>query len=139
MHESELRTTAEVLAVVDAFDSALRSRNRSTAEGVWALDRPDVSILGSAAGEEFDGPGAVAACLEALTSRSTTHGWRWLDRRVSVAGDVAWLIAEAFWVTNHADGTQTERPYRVTGVLLKRERGWQWVQYHGSEPLGAVG
>ena len=45
-------------------------------------------MLGSASGEEFDGPDAVRACLAALTSRPTAHGWRWVDRRVTVAGDV---------------------------------------------------
>jgi len=26
-----------------------------------------------------------------------------------------------------------ERPYRVTGVFVRRDEGWRWRQYHGSE------
>ncbi len=129
----------DVLKAIDAFDLALRSRDRAAAEAAWLLDREDVSILGSAAGEEFIGADAVRACLKALTSRSTAHGWRWVDRRVSVVGDVAWFIADAPWQTVQPDGSISERPYRVTGVLAFRDQCWRWCQYHGSEPLGSVG
>jgi len=129
----------EALAAVDAFDAALRARDLIAAEAVWALHRADVSILGSASGEEFIGPDAVRACLAALTSRPTAHGWRWVDRQVSVVGDVAWVLADAPWQTVHADGAVTERPYRVTGVLVRADGTWRWCQYHGSEPLGSTG
>jgi ketosteroid isomerase-like protein len=134
-----MQSNPEVLAAIDAFDSALRQRDRAAAEAAWSLDRDDVSILGSASGEEFMGPDAVRSCLAALTSRPTSHGWRWVDRQVSVLGDVAWLIADAPWQSIGPDGSVTERPYRVTGVLVRGSRGWQWCQYHGSEPLGSIG
>jgi len=128
-----------VMAAVDAFNAALRSRDLIAAEAVWALDKPDVSILGSASGEEFIGPDAVRTCLAALTSRQTAHGWRWVDRQVSVVGDVAWMMADAPWQTVHPDGAVSERPYRVTGVLVLVDGAWRWCQYHGSEPLGSTG
>ena len=133
------RRLTKPLAAVDAFDAALRARDLIAAEAVWALNRADVSILGSASGEEFIGPDAVRACLAALTSRPTAHGWRWVDRQVSVVGDVAWLLADASWQTVHADGAVTERPSRVTGVLVRADGTWRWCQYHGSEPLGSTG
>ncbi len=136
---NEEGAAVEVNSAIDAFDSALRTRSYAVAEAVWALHRDDVSIFGSAAGEDFRGPAAVRECLVALTSRTTAHGWRWVDRTVSVAGDVAWFTANAFWVTIHPDGSETERPYRVTGVLINGAHGWQWCQYHGSEPLGSIG
>ena len=134
-----MTVTEDVLAVVDAFDTALKTRDRDAAEAVWALNRDDVSILGSAAGEEFIGPQAVRSCLAALTSRQTAHGWRWAERRLSVVDDVAWLIADAPWQTVQPNGDTTERPYRVTGVLVRTGHGWKWCQYHGSEPLGSIG
>ncbi|MCY7303066.1 MAG: nuclear transport factor 2 family protein [Thermoleophilia bacterium] len=88
---------------------------------------------------QFIGRDAVRACLAALTSRPTAHDWRWVDRQISVVGNVAWLIADAPWQTVHPDGGVTERPYRVTGVFVHGEGGWRWSQYHGSEPLGSVG
>lgn len=129
----------DVLKAIDAFDAALKARDRVAAEAVWLLDRADVSILGSASGEEFIGPDAVRACLAALTSRPTSHGWRWTDRRVSVVDDVAWFIADAPWQTVQPDGAVSERPYRVTGVLVHADGRWRWTQYHGSEPLGSIG
>ena len=128
-----------VIAVVDAFDIALKQRDRVAAEAVWALDRADVAILGSASGEEFIGPDAVRACLAALTSRPTTHGWRWAERHIAIVSDIAWLLADAPWQTVQSDGAANERPYRVTGVLIRDGDGWQWCQYHGSEPLGTTG
>lgn len=129
----------DVLTTIDGFGAALRAQDLAAAEAVWALDRADSVILGSAAGEEFIGRDAVRACLAALTSRPTAHDWRWVDRQISVVGDVAWLIADAPWQTVHPDGGVTERPYRVTGVFVHGEGGWRWSQYHGSEPLGSVG
>jgi len=129
----------DVLAAVDAFGAALRARDVAAAEAVWLLERADVAILGSASGEQFIGQEAVRRCLTALTSRSTSHDWRWVDRRISVLGDVAWLIADAPWQTVQQDGSVSERPYRVTGVLVRGEGGWRWCQYHGSEPLGSIG
>jgi ketosteroid isomerase-like protein len=134
-----MATIDEVLATVDSFDAALRARDLRAAVATWALHRQDVSILGSAAGEVFIGPAAVRACLAALTSRPTCHGWRWVDRRVSVRDGVAWLVADAPWQSVQPDSTVTERPYRVTGVLVQDGHGWQWCQYHGSEPYGSVG
>ena len=134
-----MHSVDEVLAAVDAFDAALRARDRIAAEAVWSLDRADVSILGSASGEEFVGPDAVRACLAALTSRPTAHGWRWVDRQVSVVGGVAWLVADAPWQTLDRDGAVNERPYRVTGVLVRAAGRWRWCHYHGSEPLGSTG
>ena len=94
--------TAAVLAVVDAFDVALRSHDCEAAEAVWALDDPDIVILGSAPGEVFHGSN-VRDCLHALTSRLTAHGWRWVERRVT-SKDV-WLG----WLP-----TRTGRPLRRT-------------------------
>ncbi len=115
-----MTVTEDVLTVVDAFDTALKTRDRDAAEAIWALDRDDVSVLGSAAGEEFIGPQAVRSCLAALTSRQTAHGWRWAERRLSVLDDVAWLIADAPWQTVQPNGDTSERPYRVTGVLIRK-------------------
>ena len=129
----------DVLNAIDAFGAAPRERDRAAAEAVWSLDRADVSILGSASGEEFVGPDAVGACRAALTSRPTSHGWRWADRRVSVVDDVAWFIADAPWLTVQPDGAVSERPYRVTGVLVRADGRWRWTHYHGSEPLGSIG
>ena len=134
-----MRPVEDVLKAIDAFGAALRERDRAAAEAVWSLDRADVSILGSASGEEFIGPDAVRACLAALTSRPTSHGWRWVDRRVSVVDDVAWFIADAPWQTVQSGGAVSERPYRVTGVLVHADGRWRWTQYHGSEPLGSIG
>ena len=129
----------DVLTTIEAFGAALRAQDPTAAETVWSLDRADVAILGSASGERFIGPDAVRACLTALTSRPTSHDWRWVDRRISVVGDVAWFVADAPWQTVQPDGSVTERPYRVTGVLVHDEGGWRWCQYHGSEPLGSIG
>ena len=48
-------------------------------------------------------------------------------------GDVAWLFASGeVVVTDH--GADTRVPYRLTGVLERRNGAWKWRQFHGSEP-----
>ena len=45
-------------------------------------------------------------------------------------GDVAWLWLDGGLVL---DG-RSHRPYRITGVLERRQGRWIWSLFHGSEP-----
>ena len=81
--------------------------------------------MGSEADEVATGPDEIRHHLQRILARPVTYRWEWKSRKVSAAGSVAWLVADAL-----ASG----HPYRMTVVLEKRGGRWLVMQFHGSEP-----
>jgi uncharacterized protein (TIGR02246 family) len=122
-------TREEVLLALGELRAAVTERRL---EGVLALFAPDadVTLLGSSAGEIARGPLGIRAFLEWLFAGPLTISWEWDDVSVSAHGDVAWLWLEGGLVL---DG-RSDRPYRISGVLERRQGRWLWTLFHGSEP-----
>ena len=96
------------------------------------VDDPDVLIVGSEASEIEIGREQIAQMVKALSAGPAVR-FNWTQTRSGSHGDVAWLFASGdVVVTDH--GTDTRVPYRLTGVLERRNGAWKWRQFHGSEP-----
>ena len=95
---------------------------------------PDADILfqGSGAGELSVGPEQMKTFWEGIIKGPRTISFDWTDTRATAVGDVGWvhLIGE---MVNTADGKTTRRPYRITGILQKRNGVWKWRLFHGSQ------
>lgn len=126
---ADAQTREEVLLALGEFRAAVTERRL---EGVLALFAPDAdtTLIGSSTGEIARGPLEIRAFLERLLDRPQTIGWEWDDVSVSACGDVAWLWLEGALAL---DG-RSDRPYRITGVLERRQGRWLWTLFHGSEP-----
>lgn len=121
----------EVLALVDAFGEALNARN---ADASMALldDHPDLTIIPSEGVEAHRGPEAVREFLVAIYGGPRRYGWRWTDRWVSVAGDVAWFTAVGHEVVEEVDAARTI-PYCLTGTAVSDGASWRIRLLHASE------
>ncbi len=125
-----------MIEAVDALDEAFA---RHDVDGVLRLfaDDADVAFLGSARSEQAIGRDAVERLLRELLALPEVAGGTfaiaWTERRVRVAGDVAWIVAlgEATW---ESPRRTVQFPYRLTGILVRREGRWVWHTHHGSEP-----
>ena len=53
------------------------------------------------------------------------------DRRVSAAGNVAWIMGEGTYTLSTGGEAF---PYRLTGILERRRDRWLWQVFSGSEP-----
>jgi uncharacterized protein (TIGR02246 family) len=97
---------------------------------------PDGVLVGSEIGEVARGRDAVRSMIAIFHARPIRYTWRWerIDRRVE--NQQGWLFAEGAAVAEAPDGTRTERPYRLSGVLVHEEGCWRWTLFHGSEPRG---
>lgn len=95
-------------------------------------DDPDVVVIGSEARELEIGRDQIAQMITSLTSGPAVR-FEWTQTRSSSRGDVAWLFATGNVVITDK-GTSTRVPYRLTGVLERRNGAWKWRQFHGSEP-----
>jgi ketosteroid isomerase-like protein len=123
----------QVLGVLGAFNDQLAARDLGGVLGLFVSD-PDVTLVGSEAGEIAVGPGELRAFFERIFARAGTFRFEWRTCRVSAEGDVAWFFADAIAHYGEPEGVASV-PYRTTGVLKRRGDRWVLAHYHGSEPV----
>ena len=127
--QADAHTREEILLALGELRAAVSQRRL---EGVLTLFAPDadVTMIGSTTGEIARGPLEMRAFLERVFDGPQSVSWEWDDVSVSSCGDVARLWLEGALCL---DG-RSERPYRITGVLERRQGRWLWSLFHGSEP-----
>ena len=127
--QADAQTREEILWALGEFRAAVSQRRL---EGVLTLFAPDadITVIGSSTGEVARGPMEIRAFLERIFDGVQAVSWEWDDVSISAAGDVAWLWLEGALCL---DG-RSERPYRISGVLERRQDRWLWSLFHGSEP-----
>jgi ketosteroid isomerase-like protein len=127
--QADAQTREEILWMLGEFRAAVSQRRL---EGVLALFAPDAdaTLIGSAAGEIARGPIELRSFLDRTFRSAQTISWEWDDVSISCSGDVAWLWLEGALVL---DG-RSDRAYRISGVLERRQGRWIWMLFHGSEP-----
>jgi ketosteroid isomerase-like protein len=126
---ADAETREEVLLALGQMREAVSERRL---EGVLALFAPDAdaTLIGSSVGEIARGPMEMRPFLEQVFDSPQTISWEWDDVSVSASGDIAWLWLEGALVL---DG-RSDRAYRISGVLERRQGRWLWSLFHGSEP-----
>jgi ketosteroid isomerase-like protein len=127
--QADAQTREEVLLALGEFRAAVSERRL---EGVLSLFAPDAdaTLMGSSPGEIARGPLEVRTFLKRIFSSPQRVSWEWDDVSISCAGEVAWLWLEGALVL---DG-RSDRAYRISGVLERRQGRWLWSLFHGSEP-----
>jgi hypothetical protein len=71
---------------------------------------------------------ALRRFFERLYRSSDGPRFRFGNRRASVSGEVAWFTAEG----EVAIGGRVITPYRLTGILERRDGCWLWRLFNGS-------
>jgi ketosteroid isomerase-like protein len=127
--QADAQTREEILLALGEFRAAVSERRL---EGVLSLFAPDAdaTLMGSSAGEIARGPRELRTFLKRIFSSPHRVSWEWDDVSISCAGEVAWLWLEGALVL---DG-RSDRAYRISGVLERRQGRWLWSLFHGSEP-----
>src|SRR3954469_13342327 len=127
--QADAQTREEILLALGEFRAAVSQRR---IEGALALFAPDAdaTLIVSSLGEISRGRIELRLFLEEHFAAPQTVGWEWDDVSISSASDVAWLWLEGALVL---DG-RSERAYRISGVLERRQGRWLWSLFHGSEP-----
>ena len=122
-------TTWSVLAAVDAlFDHIANGKHRESIESFTG--DADVMLIGSEPGEIAIGPEALRTFFADLYARPYRVLFSMPERRVSAAGNVAWITGEGTYVLSTGG---EPAPYRLTGILERRRERWLWQVFSGSE------
>lgn len=119
-----------IFAVVDCFMECVAARSLEETLAAFSGD-PDCALIGSKIGEEAFGPAALRNFFNGMFARPGIFSVTWRSRRASINGDTAWFSAE---VDARMSTSDRSGPYRITGVLVRREGRWLWQLYHRAEP-----
>jgi hypothetical protein len=121
----------ETLRILDRMNVFMLERDLSVVEE-FAPDA-DVLLVASEANELAIGSAEIKAFFGRLMSHPVTYSWDWRQKKVSSAGDIAWIFADGDIVMHGAEG-EVRTPYRMTAVLERYSEKWLIRQFHGSEP-----
>ena len=125
--------TQAIYKKLQRMSTGLVNRNADEIVDLFAPS-PDVLVIGSKAGKIARGVDEARAMFEGIVSASAATRLVWKSYTVHAHGDVAWVFALVELVHERPAGV-TRVPYRVTSVSARVDGHWQWLQYHGSEPI----
>ncbi|WP_433083643.1 YybH family protein [Dactylosporangium sp. CA-052675] len=125
---------SDVVELVDRLGQAFLARDLEGALACFVPD-DDITYVGSEAGECATGRDAVRELLAGLFARPAAYTWQATSATVHTLPGGAFVIAEADGAEHGPDGTVEPFPYRITGLLSRRNSGaWLWRAVQGSEP-----
>ncbi len=128
MH-ADPETAHAVRAGIDALFDALETNRLDAALACFAPD-PDAALIGSEAGEIAIGAQAIRSFLSSLLERPGPRFEMSEPVALSASGDTAWFAGDAI-----VEVAGMRVPYRLAGVLVRREDRWLWALFSGSEPI----
>jgi uncharacterized protein (TIGR02246 family) len=129
--KADAETEAAAVGILERFCSSFEARD---AESVMQLFAQDADIVVVTSEESLlRGPDELRAFLHQYVQGSTTYSWTWDRHDVSMAGPVAWLLAEGSETAATEDG-HAKHAYRMSMVCEKRGDRWLLAQVHGSSP-----
>jgi ketosteroid isomerase-like protein len=94
---------------------------------------PNAILVGSEPGEIARGRIEIESFFKAFFAQPVRVRWRWHTMNVEAARDVVWFFVEGIAFAQ-GRGIKQQVPYRVAGVLRRRNQRWLWQQFHGAEP-----
>jgi hypothetical protein len=119
-----------VIEVLESFCAAFADRRTAALTGLIGAE--DLVVITSEQ-SLLRGPVEFGRFLDQYLRGPTTYSWNWDRHDVSIAGSVAWILAEG--IETVTSGDRLERhPYRMTMVLARRQGDWIVRQVHGSVP-----
>ncbi len=122
---------AELVGVLERFCSAFADRD---AEAVIRLFVDDGNVVVVTSEEPLlRGAAELMGFLNRYVNGPTTYSWEWDRRELSIAGSLAWLLAEGTESAASEEGVGRHR-YRMTMVLERRDDRWLARHVHGSSP-----
>ena len=124
-------TEIELVEVLQTFCAGFADHD---ADAVSRLFAPDSGLTVVTSEQPLlRGPDETRAFLDRYAAGSTTYSWNWDRHDVTVAGTVAWLLAEGTETATSDDGAE-QHVYRMTMVFERRDDGWKIRHVHGSSP-----
>lgn len=130
-----MQATQVHTAILETLDRYSATYARHDLAGILSLfaPDPDIVLIGTGADEKRIGFEEVKQQFQRnfQETEASTIAWGW--RHVSIAGNMAWVAADAV-ITVRIAGNEVQFPIRMTIVLEQRGGSWLWVHRHASVP-----
>jgi ketosteroid isomerase-like protein len=120
----------EAIRVLESFCAAFAGRD---AEALMDLVGGDDLVVVTSEEPLLRGSQEFSEFVERYVDGTITYSWDWDRYDVTIAGPVAWILAQG---TETAKGEDrlARHPYRMTMVLERDDDAWAVRQVHGSSP-----
>lgn len=129
---SDVEVRTQVRQALERFNHLVSTKNQQVLAEFAPSD--EVLLIGSDDGEIATGRQELEAFFTRIFSNETSYSWEWDHIDVWHAGNLAWFFADGQVVLTTTK-EQRKSPYRITGIMERRDSRWLWRQYHGSEPV----
>lgn len=131
--KADSATETAVVATLRQFASGFTQRDIGHIQSAFAAD-PDISLIGTGADEKRIGWEGIRLLMERDWAQSEAASMEIGQYGVSVAGTVAWVIADVR-VTAKAGDENIDLALRGTAVLENQGGSWRIQQFHLSAPI----
>lgn len=121
-----------ISSMLDDFVNMIRTRDDTLTDILWGDG--EFILVGSERNEICRTRAELAAKLNRIFKQPATLVLDFPNRRIRVAGVVAWLFAEGVLARHSPDGTVQSRPYLASCIFEHVGGVWRWRQFFGSEP-----
>ena len=122
-----------VYRTLDAYAALYERRDL---DGLVSLLVPEARGFGTGPDEVTASSNEIRTALARDFAQSEAASLALTDRRCTVSGDVAWVMANARFAFR-AGGADDTLDGRFTAVLQRQDRVWRLAQIHFSVPFGA--
>lgn len=126
---TELR--AEIEAAINKISDLVNAKDDDLMGQFDQAD--DLLFVGSELYEIHRGVPDVEKFFRHLRDAELNVTWTWDMIDAGGEADIVWFMAHGQVHINVA-GEEDRRPYRLSGVLVRRDGRLKWRQFHGSEP-----
>ncbi len=131
--KADPKIETEVMSVLRKISDSYEQRDINALAALFIPD-PDAVMIGTGADEKRVGLAEIKAQAKRDWGQSDSATIKFSDPLVSMAGAVAWVMADATFNVK-AGGEELTLGGRMTGVLEKRGDKWLIAQAHFSMPL----
>ena len=93
----------------------------------------NIMLIGSDSGEIFKGKDQIRGWLNQIFEYAS---FSWEMKRIDIDynGKTAWVFVDGTMVVKIHKGGTIKKPYRFSGIMVKKNNVWKWRLFDGSEP-----
>jgi uncharacterized protein (TIGR02246 family) len=115
------------------WNAAVKAKDIDKAMQIFD-DNARVTIIGSEPYEIYIGRDTVKSFIIDFLSLNATVQWGMENVEIDQHENTAWAFMNGTVTITGDAGNVSALPYRFLVVMVKRETGWKWRIFHGSEP-----
>lgn len=122
----------EILETLKLWNTAASMANVDQA--MLLFDNSDnIMLIGSDSGEVNKGKDQIRGWLTQIFEHAS-FSWEMNRIDIDYNGETAWLFVDGTMIVKFLKGETIKKPYRFSGIMVKKKKTWKWRLFDGSVP-----